>query len=344
MSEKQESRGETVKETEESRVEESVRIDNPQLLGDAEPFLVGWGKFEGPVEKIFGGIYFEISPEIDHFKSFNLGLFDEPEKLDNFSVPDKPILFQQAFDNLPEVSGELSQTDHKQATESVKNFVWDSDNQQKLWEAVEEYNEEELYDWWYRLFSTVVLKGKLKFQAANQLITQKALSRSMKGALSDKHRRSEGESEEEDGEEESHHFLSVVTVPFNGVSPEELQTGDLIFVRAVGAISNHFPEEMQSDRYDFATVPIEAKTLGVKKAPELPPSYEGIPENYYEITARFGENEVGEGYVYKDEKVKPAFEIEEEESFEFDYTLIPFFIGVGLICITLAISAYWIFG
>lgn len=329
---------------------DSVHVETPQLLGDEAPLLVGWGKFEGPAEKLYGALYFEIDRKIEHFKAFNLAVSNEPEKFENFNPQDQPLLFQQNFDQVPEFSGELKQADYTQAAESIKKFAWDTDKQQMLWEAVESFDKETVYDWWYRLLSSVVMKGKLDFEAGCQLITQKALSRSMGGALEENRKDdSEREGEEGEGDEEDLHFISLVTAPFKGIAPEEVEPGDEIYVRATGSVAKQFPEEMQSDRYDFATVPIEAQVVGVGETTELPPSYEGKPENYFKIKANFGgaENgqaEVGEGYIYKDEKVKPAFEIEEEGGVKINYKLVAFFIGLGIICITLSVAAYWIFG
>ncbi len=331
---------------EEKPVEASVSVETPQLVGDEPPLLVGWGTFSSPTEKLYGAFYFEqMSDDEAGFRTLNLALFDTDEKLQNFDMQDKPLLFQQTFERVTSISGEVTQADHKQARESVKKFLREPEKKSELWQSVENFDNDSAQEWFYRLISSIIPKGKLNYSVKIQLITQKALSRSMKGALAEKHRRSAGEDEDEEEDElKSEHLLSVLTIPFKGAPPESLQSEDEIYVRALGAISSELPEELQSEKYDFASKPLEATVLGVGVADKLPPTYEGNPDDYYEVKASFWDGEIGSGYIFKDERVKMVNMPEEDDESSFDLTLIPYFIGIGIILISLAVAAYMIFG
>ncbi|GEM_PF-3235081 len=330
---------------EEKPVEANVSVETPQLVGDEPPLLLGLGTFSSPTEKLYGAFYFEQMSNDDGFRALNLSLFDTAEKLQSFDMQDQPLLFQQTFERVAAVAGEVTQADHKQARESVKKFLNEAEKRSQLWHFVENFDEENVQDWFYQLISSIIPKGKLNYNARTQLITRKALSRSMKGALTEKHRRSEdGDEDEKDEKLESEHLVSIITIPFKGVAPKSLQNDDEIYVRALGGISAELPDELQSEKYDFASKPLEATVLGVGVADKLPPTYEGNPEDYYEIKARFWDGEIGSGYVFKDERVKMVNMPEEDNDSGIDLTLVPYFIGIGIILVTIALAAFMIFG
>jgi len=327
------------------KLSKGARIRQPEITGNQAPIAVIWGTFRGPKVHMHGALYLEVETEKEQIKRFNLALFDEAEPLSTYDPQDRPLLFQQSVTKKSGANDEITQSDFDMVKINIEKYVANEANHADLFKFLEENDKKEFNKWVHDLLSTFIRKGKLNFDINGQLTSQKALSRSMKAAMSERHGRSEGEQtgEEESGDEETEtcHQLSIVTLPIRGIPPDELMPGEEIYVRALGAVVEHFPDELRSERYDFATIPIEATVESVKSDPDLPSSYEGEPENYYEVIARFGKGEKGKGFIYKSEKIKPVYLPEENTSPD---RMIPILLGGGLLASILALIAFFIFG
>ncbi|MFP4687167.1 MAG: hypothetical protein ACLFN5_03555 [bacterium] len=322
----------------------NTQIRQPEITGDSPPVAVIWGIFSGPREHIHGSFYLELDPGREQFKRFNLALYDNAAALSAFDPRDRPLLFQQSVIKNNGPNGETTQTDFDMIKTSIEKYIFGSDRRDNLYDFLENFAEKEFDKWIHDLLSTFIRKGKLEFDINGQLSSQKSLSRSMKGALAEKHGRGEGaaaQEQEEEKEKEIYHKISIVTLPIHGIPPDELMPEEDIYIRALGAVVEHFPEELRSERYDFATIPLEAVVESVKANPDLPPAYEGNPENYYEITVRFGKGEKGRGFVYKSERIKPVYLPEEDIQPD---RLIPILLGTGLLASILSLIAFFIFG
>jgi hypothetical protein len=333
------SQGKTVQ-----KLSEGVRVRQPEITGDQPPIAVIWGIFKGPKVHMHGALYLEIESENVQLKRFNLALFDTEEPLSTYDPQDRPLLFQQSVTKKSGANDEITQSDFDMVKINIEKYIANEAKHADLFKFLEETDKKEFNKWVHDLLSTFIRKGKLVFDINGQLTSQKALSRSMKAAMTERHGRSEGElaeGEEAEEETETYHQLSVVTLPIRGIPPDELIPGEEIYVRALGAVVEHFPDELRSDRYEFATIPIEATVESVKSDPDLPSSYEGEPENYYEVIARFGKGEKGKGFIYKSEKIKPVHI--SEDNIKPD-RIIPILLGVGLLASILSLIAFFIFG
>ncbi len=150
-------------------------------------------------------------------------------------------------------------------------------------------------------------------------------------------------STDQQNQPQKHLRVSIVTAQHSGVNPKNLTAGDQIYVRVVGPAAEHFPEHLQSERFEHATQPLESRVEAVRLSPDLPPDIDGNPENYVEIRVNITGGFNGRGYVYKDDRVKGK-DLEESSDSSTSYLAALVFLGLGIITLLLAVLAFHIFG
>ncbi len=264
--------------------------------------------------------------------------------MDEFSPSDSFALFSQDVKKREGANNSLKQSDFDLCREVFREYIFKKKNVGALRTAITKSKESDLVDLFDQLFSNFIRKGRLEFDVSCQLVSESELNKSAKnskrGAGGENKKSNSDSSERED--EKHYHRVSLVTSPLKGNSPHELNPGDEIYVRAVGSVAEKFPDEMQSEKYDNTTVPLEAVVEAVKSNPSLPADYDGNSSDYMEAEVRFGKKNFGRGFVYKDERIKMVFDDEPSGG---DGSLVArILLGGGLTLAVLAVIAWAMFG
>ncbi|MGM0381638.1 MAG: hypothetical protein ACQEP7_06590, partial [bacterium] len=209
---------------------------------------------------------------------------------------------------------------------------------------LENKNEKELVDFFDHLVTAIVRKGKIKFDISAKLFTPGELEEKQSDSSEEDEEKSSHSTSDSSAEEaHNYHRLSIVTIPLKGVKPSELQPGDEIYARAIGEVAKKFPESLQSDKYDEATVPIESTVKAIAMEPQLPADHDGDIEDYIEIKVKLENGIFGKGFVYREETVKTVHDLEDDEDSDVIF-IVGIFIASGFALMFLALAAWMIFG
>ncbi|MFP4687803.1 MAG: hypothetical protein ACLFN5_06840 [bacterium] len=290
----------------------NVNVRNPDIAGDEEPLAVLWGTFYGQKEKVGGAFYLEVVSDRTTFHTQKFALFDNKGDMSSLSASDSALMFRQAVQKKEGANNSLKKSDYDLCREVFREYIFKKKNTGELKNYISNSDTSELTNFFDRLFSNYIRKGQLEFDVSCQLISPGKLENSMGAAM-----RNKGESVQKEksssGEKSAHyHRISLVTSPLKGRSPGEINPGDELYVRAIGSIASKFPDDLQSEKYENTTVPLEATVEAVKGNPSLPADYDGNSADYVEIDVIFGNGNHGRGYAYKDERIKMVHEVMEE--------------------------------
>jgi hypothetical protein len=321
-----------------------VNIREPNITDDKEPMIVSWGKFYGLKEKTGGAFYFDIPAGETDFNNLLIALFEKKGKVDEFSSSNPPSTFSRMVEKREGANNSLKQSAFDLCREVFKEYIFKRKNNGRLRTILLKSKKSELVDFFDELFSNYIRKGKLEFDVSAQLVSENELNNSVEKLMQDddaaNKKSNSGSSEKES--EKNYHRVSLVTSPLKGLSPHELNPGDEIYIRALGGIATKFPDEMQSEKYDNTTVPLEAVVEAIQSNPSLPSDYDGNSADYVEVRTCFGNKNFGRGFVYKEERIKPVHTAEESSG---DGSLVPrILLAVGLTLAVLAVIAWVMFG
>ncbi len=316
-----------------------ITVKKANIAADESPVVVLWGNFGGNRTDYCGALYAEIKPDKNSLKEFSLALFEDNDLPDNFIPRNDPLQFQRSVKKKEGPNGEVLDSDFNSAKGNLKNYLSNISNQESLDEYVNSEDEAGIKTWLQDLITSDILKGEVFFNFNVQLFSRTTLARSLsKKKSTSKQKKEAGEKEDED--EKFYHELTICSLPVHGISPDELDPGELIYVRVTGNKVKEFSASLQSARHEDATVPLEASVKKVKPSPELPQNYDGDPGDYYKIVAQFLGDKVGFGFVYKESKVKP---LKLSDKAAKPDVLVPVLVGAGVFLGLLGGLAYIIF-
>ncbi len=323
-----------------------VSVLPPRGSEEDNPLFLLWGTFSGQRENLAGAVYLEIRPEEQSFRGFSLSLFNNEEEISDFNTAAKPLSFQQDVQAKSGVHGDVTHSTEKLVKDSFKEFFFGEDNFSRLGEILRRQEEQEFKSLVGELLSRVIRKGTKSFNVNGQSLPPGALEKGTNGKIKEQDSEDlrEKSKNREAEKDVNYHRISIVTIPLKGIEPTDLVPGDEIYVRVVGELSEQFPDELQSERHDKATKPIEAAVESVEIDPKLPGDFDGQSDDYVEVKVNIPGNFHGNGFVYKKETVKPVGELKKDEDGLDIFLISSIFFGLGMIFILLAIAAYYIFG
>lgn len=317
----------------------------PKASRDEQPLLVLWGTFSGSRDNLAGAVYLELSPADAEIRKLALSLFDSEASLSDFNPTQKPLAFRQQVQDKSGINGDVTRSDRKLVEDAFKGFIVNEDRLSEFESILHEESESDFGGAMERLVSRIIRKGSKNYNFSGQALPADELTRDTTGEPEEKDTATPDKGKDTKEEKDvNYHRISIVTIPLKGIEPVDLVPGEEIYVRAIGELAGKFPDELQADRDEQMTEPIEAAVEAVDLEPNLPANFDGQPEDYVGVKVDIPGQFHGEGFVYEKETVKPVGSLEKESESLDPVMVSSVFFGVGLLFVTLAGVAYYLFG